>query len=488
MTLLSLTLMFTGERAWFISNEVIESTPIKLFDEGRQTCPKKQKQKGTQTARLLTLHQNWRNLPTSQLYSAIFGRQSVMIISHISRITSRLNKQLLPFAASTFTLIAMVSGCSKVVETAPSARPALAFKIGASSGVDADVYPGEIRARREADHAFRIGGKMISRMVEQGSVVKRGQVLAQLDPQDVKLAVDSAGANVSAAATEASFADAELNRFRDLFNKGFVSQSALDQKLNVANAAKARLEAARAQASVSSNQASYAMLTAEQDGVVTQVIAEAGQVVAAGQAVMRIADPAEKELSISAPESKIADFRQLGAKATPVRDLRVATWAKPERYYNAKIREVSGAADPITRTYAIRITLQNADENVQLGMSAFAVFTGANDEGAIAVPLSALYVKNSAAGTVTGVWQIAADGKIALRPVMVVQYRENAALIKGGVRIGDIIVAAGVHKLREGDVVKPIIDPQVTGDGKVAYAPIDELQTPPKLATTFFGK
>ena len=88
----------------------------------------------------------------------------------------------------------------------------------------------------------------------------------------------------------------------------------------------------------------------------------------------------------------------------------------------------------------------------------------------------------------TGVWQIAADGKVALKPVVVVQYRENAALIKGGVRIGDVIVAAGAHKLREGEVVKPIIDPQVTGDGKVAHAPIDERQTPPKLAKTFFGK
>ena len=392
------------------------------------------------------------------------------------------NKQL-----STQLLVALLaalhlSACTKDVDPTPAVRPALAFKIVASSGVDADVYPGEIRARREADHAFRIGGKIIARLVEQGSVVRRGQPLAQLDPQDVKLGADSAGANVNAAATEATFADAEYQRFKDLFNKGFVSQSALDQKLNVANAAKARLQAARAQAHVSANQASYATLTAEQDGVVTQVIAEAGQVVAAGQAVMRIADPAEKELSISAPESKIADFRRLGAKAAPVRDLRIATWANPDKYYAAKIREVSGAADPITRTYAIRITLQNADENVQLGMSAYAVFVGANQEGAIAVPLSALYVKNSATGTVTGVWQIAADGKVSLKPVTVIQYREGAALIKGGVKIGDVIVAAGVHKLREGEVVKPITDPQVTGDGKIAVAPADASEAPPKIA------
>ena len=396
------------------------------------------------------------------------------------------NKQLSAQLVLAMLMISVLGGCAKSTQIASNVRPALAYKIGANSGVDADVYPGEIRARREADHAFRIGGKMVARLVEQGNLVKRGQALAQLDPQDAKLAADSAAANVTAAATEATFADAEFNRFKDLFNKGFVSQSALDQKLNVSNAAKARLDAARSQAHVSSNQAGYATLTAEQDGVVTQVMAEAGQVVAAGQGVMRIADPAEKELSISAPESKIADFRHLGAKGVPVRDLRVATWAQPDKYYAAKIREVSGAADPLTRTYAIRITLQNADENVQLGMSAFAVFIGANEADTIAVPLSALYVKNSGAGMVTGVWQIAADGKVSLKPVTVIQYRENAALIRGGVKIGDVIVAAGVHKLREGEVVKPITDPQVTGDGKVAYAPADIAPAQPKVAKNFF--
>ena len=393
-----------------------------------------------------------------------------------------LNKRLTVHLAFSLATIAVSTGCTQNTETVNNPRPALAYKITDNSGVEADVYPGEIRARREADHAFRIGGKMVARLVEQGSVVKRGQPLAQLDPQDVKLAAVSAGANVNAAATEATFADAEFNRFKDLFNKGFVSQSALDQKLNVANAAKARLDAARAQANVSSNQAGYATLMAEQDGVVTQVMTEVGQVVAAGQAVMRIADPAEKELSISAPESKIADFRHLGAKGSPVRDLRVATWSQPEKYYPAKIREVSGAADPLTRTYAIRITVQNADENVQLGMSAFAVFIGANVAETMAVPLSALYVKDSGAGMVTGVWQIGADGKISLKPVTVVQYKENAAMIKGDVKVGDVIVAAGVHKLREGEVVKPMTDPQVTGDGKVAYAPADVAVAQAKIA------
>lgn len=393
------------------------------------------------------------------------------------------NKRLITLIASTLLAASLLAGCSKSEVAGTALRPALSYKISANSGIDADVYPGEIRARHEADHAFRIGGKMVARLVDQGSVVRRGQPLAKLDPQDSKLAADASTANVTAAETEATFADAEYKRFKDLFAKGFVSQSALDQKLNVANAAKARLESTRAQASVSINQAGYAVLTAEQDGVVTQVMAESGQVVAQGQAVMRIANPAEKELSISVPEAKIAEFRAAGTNGAARKELRVATWSQPDKYYAAKVREVSAAADPITRTYAVRVTLQKADEIVQLGMSAYAVFLGANDADVLAVPLSSLYVK----GNTTGVWLIAADGRVSLKPVTVVQYKENLALIKDGVKIGDVIVAAGVHKLREGEMVKPISDPQVTGDGKVAYAPIDNPPVQAKANTSFFG-
>lgn len=387
------------------------------------------------------------------------------------------------YLIATGALCASMAGCHRAEKAPEPVRPALAYKVGTNAGMDSDVYPGEIRARHEADHAFRIGGKMVSRLVEQGTVVKQGQPLARLDPQDVKLAADAATANVNAAATEATFADAEYQRYRDLFSKGFVSQSALDQKLNVANAAKARLESARAQASVSFNQAAYSTLVAEQDGVVTQVIAESGQVVAQGQPVLRIANPAEKELSISVPEGKIAEFRNIGAKGATPKQLRVATWSQPGKYYLARVREVGAAADAVTRTYPVRITLTDADEGVQLGMSAYAVFLGANESGVMSVPLSAILVKGDAAG----VWKIADDGKVSLKPVTVVQYKENAALIKGGVSVGETIVAAGVHKLREGDVVRPVLDPLVTGAGKVAEAPTEPLQAAPKVARNIFG-
>ena len=377
-----------------------------------------------------------------------------------------------------------ISGCAKQEATPTQARPALAYKIPATSGIDNDVYAGDIRARIEADHAFRVGGKITQRLVDAGAVVKKGQALARIDPQDVKLAADASKSQVAAQQTEADFAFAELARFQDLFNKGFVSKSALDQKINAANAAKARLDAAHAQSNVTINQEGYATLTAETNGVVTQVMVEAGQVVAAGQAVMKIANPQEKELSISVPEAKLGEFKGKGALP---RELRVALWSNPEKYYKAKVREIGGAADPVTRTYAVRVSLLELDETIQLGMSAYAVFAGVNEANTLAVPLSAIYVRDKT----TGVWLIAADGKVALKEVAVIQYRETSAIVKaanGSVKPGDIIVAAGVHKLREGEVVKPIVDAIVTGDGKVAHAPAAVAEPEKKQELAFLDR
>ncbi len=377
-----------------------------------------------------------------------------------------------------------LGGCSKQDATPTQARPALAYKVPATSGIDNDVYAGDIRARIEADHAFRVGGKIIQRLVDAGAVVKKGQALARIDPQDVRLAADASKSQVAAQQTEADFAVAELARYQDLFNKGFVSKSALDQKINAANAAKARLDAAHAQSNVTINQEGYTTLTAEMNGVVTQVMVEAGQVVAAGQAVMKIANPQEKELSISVPEVKLGEFKGKGALP---RELRVALWSNPEKYYKARVREIGGAADPVTRTYAVRVSLLELDESIQLGMSAYAVFAGANEVNTLAVPLSAIYVRDKT----TGVWLIAADGKVALKEVAVIQYRETSAIVKatnGSVKPGDIIVAAGVHKLREGEVVKPIVDAIVTGDGKVAHAPAAVTEPEKKQELAFLDR
>jgi len=394
-------------------------------------------------------------------------------------------KYLPPVAAATIVL-ALLAGCSKQDAPISTVRPALAYKITAGGGADLDVYSGEIRARYEVDHAFRVGGKIARRLVDAGVTVKRGQPLAELDPQDVKLGADAARSLVSAQQTEADFAGAELKRYRDLFGKGFISQSALDQKINLANAARAKLDAQKASANVSINQAGYATLLAQIDGVVTQVSAEAGQVVAQGQSIMRVANPSELELVIAVPESRIGDFRGVNLK----RPIRVHLWSSPETFYTGTVREVSGAADSVTRTYAARVSVAVPPDQkaaIGLGMSAFAAFVGVDAPDTFAVPLSALYAQ----GSNIGVWKIAADGKVSLKTVTVVQYRETNALVKSdAIKPGDTIVAAGVQKLRDGEVVKPLIDPAVKGDGKVAQAPaaagqsqIAASQTPASLSS-----
>ena len=358
--------------------------------------------------------------------------------------------------------VAILSGCNHKTANQELVRPALIFKIAPDSGVETEVYPGEVRSRVEADMAFRIGGKIVARLVDQGATVTKGQPLARLDPQDVKLLADAAQAQMGAAQAEFKFSEAELERFRTLLQKGFISQSAFDTKLNTYRLAKARYESTQAQTAMNRNQTSYATLVADQDGVVTQIMAETGQVVAPGQAIMHVANPAQREVAISVAESKIGQFRN----APHARQLWVTLSSQPGASYLAQVREVGAAADSATRTYPVRISILNADDYVKIGMSANVIFNGPAVENQIAVPLSALYQQ----GEKTGVWLVGADNHLTFKDVSVVKYRENAALVTGTLRTGDVIVAAGVHKLREGQVVKPVHDSLVTGNGKVVSA------------------
>jgi RND family efflux transporter MFP subunit len=351
-----------------------------------------------------------------------------------------------PARAIVVALVAALAlaACAKKEAPAPAPRTVVAQVVGARPGDGANVYSGEIRARYENDLAFRVGGKVTARYVDVGATVAKGQPLARLDPQDARLAADAARSALAAAQADHALATAEVERYRDLYAKKFVSQAVLDARETAFNTTKARLEQARAQLATAQNQSSYTTLAAESDGVITALNVEAGQVVAPGQTVMRFARPAEKEVVISVPESRLAELRD-------AKQVAVLVLAAPERPYAGAIREVAPHADPATRTFAVKITLLDPDAAVQLGMTANVALGERAGHDTISVPLAALtQIDGNPA-----VWVVdPGTSKVNLRPVTIGAYREDGATVTAGLKAGEVVVTAGVHKLLAGETVR----------------------------------
>jgi RND family efflux transporter MFP subunit len=286
---------------------------------------------------------------------------------------------------------------------------------------------GEVRARYESVLGFRVGGKMTERLVDAGVRVGVGRPLARLDPADARLSATQAEAN-------ATLADADLKRAQDLRDKNFVSQAALDARESAA-------KAATAQAQLTRNQANYTTLSADAAGVVAAVLAEPGQVVSAGQGVFRLARDGEREVAVSLPETALATVKA-GSAAT------VTLWADGKTY-TGRVREISPAADPATRSFAARVSIVGAPAELPLGMSATVSFKSAGDPS-VTVPLAAIFQK----GDNPAVWVIGKEGAVELRPVEVARYGDDGAVLKAGLNEGETIVAAGAFKLAAGEKVR----------------------------------
>ncbi|WP_365755071.1 efflux RND transporter periplasmic adaptor subunit [Noviherbaspirillum sp.] len=307
-------------------------------------------------------------------------------------------------------------------------------------------FSGDVRARVESRLGFRVGGKIVSRKVDVGSTVKRGQVLMQLDPQDLQLAQAQANAGLRAAESNRDLARAELKRYQELRAKNFVSQAVLDAKETAYKAAQASFEQAQAGYRNQSNQAGYTTLVSDVDGVVTGVDAEVGQVVAAGSPVVRVAKTGDKEIVIGIPEDKVDALRR-------VSDVRVRTWANPTQIIPGTLRELSPVADPATRTYTAKISIPNAPDGIKLGMTAYVAFAGKTANEMIKLPLTALFQDKSS----TAVW-VVENGSVKLAPIQVGGTSGNDILVAGGVAPGQTIVTAGVNLLKPGQKVKILGD------------------------------
>lgn len=331
---------------------------------------------------------------------------------------------------------ALLTACQPAPETVSAPRSVL-VEAAVLAPAGGGVLTGEVRARHEVDLAFRVGGKILRRQVDSGQEIRPGQLLAELDPADLRLAASAAAAQLAAAESDLATASAERQRYAELLAKKFVSQAAFDSRDNAFNAARARLEQARSQSQLSANQAAYGALVSSFPAVVSAVLADAGQVVAAGQPVLRVARPEEKEVLVAVPESRLAEVR-----AAPY--FNVQLWVAPQEQMRGELRELASVADPQTRTYAARIRLLAPLPSVSLGMTARV--TPANEASAgVLVPLAAVGDR----GEGSFVW-VEKDGKLSARPVKVTAFRADGALLGAGLAAGENVVIAGINLLSEG--------------------------------------
>ena len=340
--------------------------------------------------------------------------------------------------------LSLLAACSKDAPPPEDVRPVRALALAAGGVRTSTEFSGDVRPRYESRLGFRVGGKISARKVDVGTSVKRGTLLMQLDPQDLRLGQAQAQASLRAAQTSYDLARAELKRYQDLRSQNFVSQAVLDQKVAAARSAQASVEAARAQSREQANQTGYASLEADTDGVVTGIDAEVGQVVQAGTPVVRVARTDEKEVVIGVPEDQVDELRHAG-------DVKVRLWADPNRSIAGKIREISPVADPATRTYTVKVSIP-ASEEARLGMTAVVEIQRQADAASgsqLRVPLSAL-VQNKGA---SAVW-VVENNAVRLQPVQVGGVAGNDVLLTNGVKPGQTIVTAGVNLLKPGQKVR----------------------------------
>jgi len=339
-----------------------------------------------------------------------------------------------------------LQGCSdpESEDKAP-ARPALVAQ-PLSADASQDVFPGEIRARYEPELGFRIGGKISQRLVDVGDRVSEGTVLAKLDTDDVSLKLDAVRAQMASAQADHKLASSELERYRELMERNVISRSQFDSFESRYDASVAQLRQARANLKVARNQADYASLKAPRDGVIAQRLAEAGQVVAAGQAVFVLAIDGDREVRIDLPEQDVGRFK-IGMPVA------IELWSRPGEVFEGKIRELSPAADPRSRTFEARVAFENATVGADLGQSARVFVSGAANADVLSIPLSALTAEEGD----TYVWVVNPDAlTLEKTPVEVGPYQEQVVPVLRGLTSQDWIVTAGTQLLREGQRVIPV--------------------------------
>jgi RND family efflux transporter MFP subunit len=336
-----------------------------------------------------------------------------------------------------------IGGCKEQPAVVAKPTPVRVTTVVFEPDAEARRYVGVIRPRFESDLGFRVAGKISERLADVGATVKAGDVIARLDPTDFRLTQRSQDAELSAARSNRDQAVTAEDRYRTLLAKGHVSQAALDQRKAAGDEARSRFERAERALELATNQIAYTELKADHSGVVSLLPVEAGQVVAAGQTVARIARQGEREAVVAIPEQRLGELQSS--------DATVELWAGGKGELKAKLREVSPEADKATRTFQARFSIDQLPASAGLGMTATVALRPARGAEIARLPLSA--VMNDGKGA--AVFVVDASGtRVERRAVVVAAFGQDAAAIQSGLKSGERVVTLGVHAIDPGQPVR----------------------------------
>jgi RND family efflux transporter MFP subunit len=326
-------------------------------------------------------------------------------------------------------------------------RPARVAEIRFRSHMHSLMLAGTVVPRIETTLGFRVAGKVIQREVDVGATVQPGELIARIDPTDYRLAVDNARAALASTEADYARAKADLARYEALRGSAAFMTQTLDTRQSVSSTTQARVDQAKSQLATAENNLAYTELRADAAGVITTVMAEVGQVLAQGQGMVKLARSEELEIQVGVPEHRLKTVRDANR-------ITFELWSDTGKRYAAKLRELSPSADAMTRTYPARFTVVDAPEFVGIGMTASLILARPDPDKLAEVPLSAIFQQ----GTQPAVWVVdKATGAVALRPVVISRWRDETALIASGVQDGEIVATAGVHKLEQGQKVRPVV-------------------------------
>jgi len=341
-----------------------------------------------------------------------------------------------------------LSACGRKEEPAPAPRPVVAMPTQADERLPAWTLPGEVQARYSTPLSFRVGGKIIERQVRLGDSVVPGQVVAKLDPADATKNAAAAKAQLSAAQHQLDYARQQLDRDRAQARENLIAATQLEQTRNAYASALAQRDQAAQQAALSADQLKYTTLQADHAGVITAEQADTGQNVAAGTPVYQLAWAGDIDAICDVPESVLAGLT-IGQRAN------VTLGPLPGQNFTATLREIAPAADPQSRTYRVKLTLESPSPQVRLGMTANISFDnhGAADQATYTVPATALFHD----GKDPAVWIVKPkEDTLELRRVQVLRFDARTVTLTGGVSAGERVVWQGVHTVTAGEKVRPV--------------------------------